>query len=864
MNLQKLLFLSAAISLLISCNQNPETDNEHPFNGPYTGEDLNRVAFPLGGIGAGMLCIEGNGSFSHLSVRHTPDIFNTPFMYAAVAVKGEENTAKILEGPVQDWKIFGNPNTGNGNSPFGVPRFEHAEFIARFPFCSITLSDNEMPLGVMVQAWSPFIPADADNSSLPVGGLEYTFTNASKEEKEALFSFNSENLMRVELPSEWGGRYVGQDSIRSMKNGFILDQLCHDDHPEYKGAFSVFTDDPNVVVDHCWFRGGWFDAKTLLWKNMLNLTPGSNPVTRGANGASIYVPFELDPGESRTIRVYLAWHVPVSDLRIGWQNSEEEKNAIESFREEACVEGALCCPDNSPFYEPFYCSQFNNVEDVAAYWLEYYDRLKTESALFSSTFYDSDLPPEVLEAVAANLTILKSPTVLRQKNGTLWAWEGCHDLGGCCHGTCTHVWNYAQAIPHLFPSLERSIRETEYKIDQNAEGHQTFRSYLPIRQPDHSFHAACDGQLGGIMKMYREWRISGNTRWLIDHWPLVKRSMDYCIRTWDPRHTGTLEEPHHNTYDIEFWGPDGMCTSFYLGALTAAVKMSAAAGDAVPLYNELLQKGIRRMENELYNGEYFIQKVQWEGLNAPNPVEASKQSFGGYYSEEAMKILEKEGPKYQYANGCISDGVLGFWLAEMCGLKVETDPDKVLSHLEAVHAYNLRTDLSEHVNPQRAGYAYGKEGGLLLCSWPDNDEPTFPFVYSNEVWTGIEYQVASHLMLNGEIEKGLEIVREVRKRYNGKRRNPFNEYECGHWYARAMASYGLLQGLTGIRYDAVERIMYIESRLGKNFGCFFSCEDGFGTVGMKNGEPFAEAAMGSFHIDRWVVDGKDHSPPLIR
>jgi hypothetical protein len=299
-----------------------------------------------------------------------------------------------------------------------------------------------------------------------------------------------------------------------------------------------------------------------------------------------------------------------------------------------------------------------------------------------------------------------------------------------------------------------------------------------------------------------------------------------------------------------------MCTSFYLGALASAVEMATALGEDVPLYSELLSNGIERMETELYNGEYFIQKVQWEGLDAPNPVEASKISMGGHYTEEALAVLEKEGPKYQYGNGCISDGVLGFWLAEMCGVNVGIDQTKVKSHLQSVHKYNLKFDLSDHANPQRAGYAYGKEGGLLLCSWPNNDQPTFPFVYSNEVWTGIEYQVASHLMLSGEIEDGLGIVREVRKRYDGRIRNPFNEFECGHWYARAMASYGMLQGLTGIRYNSVEKNMYISSRLGKNYTSFFSCETGFGSVGLKNGKPFANAIMGTFDVDRFVVDGE--------
>ena len=235
--------------------------------------------------------------------------------------------------------------------------------------------------------------------------------------------------------------------------------------------------------------------------------------------------------------------------------------------------------------------------------------------MFANTFYNSSLPSEVVEAVAANLTILKSPTVLRQKDGRLWAWEGCHDGSGCCHGSCTHVWNYAQAIPHLFPALERTLRETEFTVSQNVPGHQNFRTSLPI-QPvaGHGFHAAADGQLGGIIKIYRDWRISGNTDWMKSLYPSVKQSMDYCIETWDPKNKGILEEPHHNTYDIEFWGPEGMCTSFYLGALSAVTEMGKAVGDNVSGYQILKTKGKKFLESNLYNGEYFIQKITVEGL----------------------------------------------------------------------------------------------------------------------------------------------------------------------------------------------------------------------------------------------------------
>lgn len=358
------------------------------------------------------------------------------------------------------------------------------------------------------------------------------------------------------------------------------------------------------------------------------------------------------------------------------------------------------------------------------------------------------------------------------------------------------------------------------------------------------------------MKIYRDWRISGETSWMEKLYPRVKESMDYCIETWDPKHQGFLEEPHHNTYDIEFWGPDGMCTSFYLGALTAFVEMSKALDEPSGLYETLLSKGKRYMEEELFEGEYFIQNIKWTGLRTPDPVEA--QSFHTQYSKEALEILRKEGPKYQYGTGCLSDGILGMWMAAVCGLDEIVDNEKVKSHLIAVHQYNLKDDLTDHDNPQRPTYACGDDGGLLLCTWPKGGKLSLPFVYSNEVWTGIEYQVASHLMFKGEVEKGLDIVRECRNRYDGVIRNPFDEYECGHWYARAMSSYGMLEGLTGVRYDAVNRTLLIDSRIG-DFTGFLSTASGFGNVGLKNGNPFLNVVYGKINVEKIVVSGVEKS-----
>ncbi|HEY4327782.1 MAG TPA: GH116 family glycosyl hydrolase [Mucilaginibacter sp.] len=824
--------------------------DKRKYGTPYTGEFLNRIAFPIGGLGAGMFCLEGTGVVSQVSVRNHPDIFNDPGMFAAISVKGVQNGAKLLEGPVPNWKKFGLHDAGNGltGSTTGLPHFHSASFETKFPFCNIKLQDNDIPLAVEITGWSPFIPTDENNSGLPAGAIEYHFTNSGTTAVDAIFSFNAKNFLKVD---------GGKNAINPTKNGFVLSEAGTKEKT-FPTDFAIFTEEGDTVVDHCWFRGGWWDPFTMAWNAVKDAKVVSNPpVEHDAPGASLYVPFHLLPGQKKVIKVMMAWYTPDSELTYGKMGK----------RKQNCDPENGCC--NTPadveldkyntgftgkFYKPWYSSQFNSISAVVDYWAKNYEDLRKKSRLFSTAFYNSTLPSEVIEVVAANLTILKSPTVMRQYDGRLWSFEGCGDSSGCCHGSCTHVWNYAQAVPHLFPALERSLRHTEFCESQDENGHQNFRANLPIEPATHDFHAAADGQLGGIMKVYREWRICGDNNWLKKMYPMVKVSMDYCIKTWDPRHKGVIEEPHHNTYDIEFWGPDGMHTSFYIGALTAISAMGEFLGKDVSAYRELAAKGKAMLEGELYDGEYFIQKITVSGLNAKNP--ATEMSYGGEYSKEARTLLEKEGPKYQYGKGCLSDGVLGAWIGRMCMVPETIDPKKINTHLNAVYKYNFKEDLSEHANPQRPSYALGNEAGLLLCTWPKGGKLSLPFVYSDEVWTGIEHQVASHLMLTGNVQEGLKILRASRDRYDGRIRNPFNEYECGHWYARALSSYGYLQALTGVRFDAVTSTLYIDSKIG-DFVTFLSTETGFGNVHLKGGKPSLNILYGNINVKKVFISGRE-------
>jgi hypothetical protein len=413
-------------------------------------------------------------------------------------------------------------------------------------------------------------------------------------------------------------------------------------------------------------------------------------------------------------------------------------------------------------------------------------------------------------------------------------------------------------MPHLYPHLERTLRDMELVRSMDERGHVNFRGAIPDGPVDHNWHAAADGQLGGIMKVFRDWQISGDLAWLKQIYPLVQRSLDYCIRTWDPDHHGALFEPHHNTYDIEFWGPDGMCTSIYLGALSAMAQMAAAVGaqSDSAFYADLTKLTAQYMDEHLFNGEYYQQTVQFQGLR--DTSFATSVAHVDDKSSEMQQLLKREGPKYQYGSGCLSDGVIGVWMATTYGITTPLARQNIRSNLQSIFKHNFKTDLSQHANAQRPGYAMGREPGLLLCSWPRGNKPTLPFVYSDEVWTGIEYQVASHLIAEGYVDEGLTIVKALRSRYDGRTRNPWNEYECGNYYARAMSSYALLGALSGFRYSAVDRTLRFAPKLKvRPFQCFFSTASGYGTVTLDGHTVSVHIIEGELPIEKLTLTDGD-------
>ncbi|CAN5800185.1 non-lysosomal glucosylceramidase [soil metagenome] len=827
---------------------------------PFVHPHVMQTAMPLGGIGAGCLCFNGHAGLQDYAIRNRPSISalqdgHQPKdgAFGLLRIKGSHGAARLLEGPLPTGKIYdqGLQAQGYRHGAFeGLPRFRKSHFSSGYPFARVQLTDPKVPLAVSVTAWNPFIPLDDVNSGIPCAILEYTFRNTSSRRVEFAFSYHLSHLAQ--------GKSTGWEGTRNQVipgKGVYFSNTEASGSESYGGAsLTVLARRPKIKA--MWFRGGWFDAISALWKECTDgkFEANNGQVDAGCggrNGGSVQVEAALAPGAQITIPVVLTWHFPNSAFSTGGLEKD-------------CA-GGDCCSE--PKWRVFYASQWRDAREVALHVHRHFDRLRERTIAFQHALLESSLPREVLDAVSANLAILKSPTVLRQENGNLWAWEGCFADWGCCPGSCTHVWNYAQAFCHLFPKLERTLRAQELERSMDERGHVSFRAAMPDGPTPHEYHPAADGQLGGIMKVYRDWHISGDTPWMRQLYPLVKRSLDFSIETWDPAHRGVLFEPHHNTYDIEFYGPDGMCSSVYLGALSAMSLMAAALGETADetQYRELAERGAQYMEQHLFNGEYFEQKVVYRGLRDTAFLDLIQGRLPHRQSSATIKLLKKEGPKYQYGNGCLSDGVIGFWMAAIYGIETPIDRNKVRKNLKAIHRHNFRTNLREHANCQRPGYAMGDEPGLLLCSWPRGGKPTLPFVYSDEVWTGIEYQVATHLIVEGFVREGLQIVQAARSRYDGSVRNPWNEYECGSYYARAMASYALLGTLSGFRYSAVEKTLWLQPRLAqKKFTSFFSTASAFGSLTLEKTALTLTVTEGRLPLRRLMltVDGKSLDLPL--
>ncbi|MCE5260343.1 MAG: non-lysosomal glucosylceramidase [Chloroflexi bacterium] len=771
----------------------------------YQGQQLNEIRFPLGGIGTGCVSLSGRGELLDWEIFNRPNKGSVlPFSFITLWVKPEDMPSLTRVVQAQPAPPF----TGQGGGDYrgygfgaprdngwGLPHMRGASMRGEFPFAEILFEDAALPLQVKLEAYSPFIPLNPDDSGIPIAVLRYHIRNTSQHPIELSLAANLFNPIGYPGAGLFSGKFLGQNRNAYQDNGQVRGLVMSSDRlsvsdPAY-GTLCLSTTWERVFHQNCWLRSGWFDAMHDFWDHFS--TTGTLPerdLGPSADGASdigtLGLQASLLPGESVVLPIFISWHFP--NYTKYWGVSEANC---------ACGEAKP-----GPSWRNYYATVFKDALDAATYYARNAERLYADTRRFHSALFSCTLPSYVLDAVSSQTAILHSPTVIRLEDGTFYGFEGCAATAGCCEGSCTHVWNYAQTTAFLFPALERSLREADYTYNITSNGYMGFRLQLPLGSPAWNFHAAADGQLGGIIKMYRDWKLCGDTGWLRKWWPKVKLALEFAWTQWDTDSDGVIDGVQHNTYDVEFYGPNSMIGTFYLAALRAAEEMARALGDeeSAAKYNSIFQKGRQKLESELYNGEYYRQKVN----------------------------VDPE-PKYQYGEGCLSDQLIGQWLAHIVGLGYVLEPEHVRSALAAVYEHNWLTDFHEHANPQRI-YALNDEQGLILCSWPRGSRPAFPFPYSDEVWCGIEYQVASHLITEGFVAEGLSIVKGIRARHDGYRRNPWNEFECGSHYARSLASWAILTALTGYQFDMPHKHLGFSPRVWPDcFKSLWTVDSGWGT-----------------------------------
>jgi len=778
----------------------------------YTGEALKMISFPLGGIGTGTIGLGGRGElrdweiFNNPRLGYRPD-YTMPFVFAKWA---GGKAARVLER-----KLLPPHHESHGLRPHlfaGLPRLEEALFVGTYPVARVVFQDADLPVEISLEAFSPMIPTNADDSAIPAAVLTYRLTNRTRKPVSGSVAIAMSNTVGLSAPA---GRLGGNvNAFRKGKGlrGIYMTSRQHARGEVGGGSEVLATMAGRVSYITDFDEPGWFDKGQKVWDgySATGRPPGPTTRTRPSDDGRTRVGmlaahYNLKAGGSTEITFIIAWSFPVRlmESRVPKQPPRPIRN--------------------------HYARRFPDAWKAAAYVAGNFDRLRAGTLRFEQALFSSTVPGDVLDAVSANMSIIRTNTTMwldspaGERGGRIHAYEGCNTTTGCCPMNCTHVWNYEQSMAHLYPDLERTMRLTDFEDNLHSRGAMSFRTNLPLGQGLPLWGRklpAADGQFGTVVKVYREWRISGDTRWLKRLWPGVKASIEFAWKGfagWDADKDGLMEGVQHNTYDIEFHGPNSMCGSLYLAALAAGAEMADAVGEAGTAegFRRLAAKGAKQHQRRLFNGEFYVQRV-----------------------------TTRPRPKYQYGFGCLSDQLLGQWAAHVAGLGYVLPPESVKQAIAAVFRHNFRADLSDHECCQRV-YAVGHEAGLLICTWPNGRRERFPFPYSDEVWTGIEYQVAAHLIYEGMIDEGLAIVRAVRSRHDGVARNPWNEFECGDHYARAMASWSLLLALSGQRYDGRSRRLTVRPVVNADdFRCIVTAAEGYGVFSQQRSGGALSATLG--------------------
>ncbi len=761
----------------------------------YSGGKLKMIAFPLGGVGAGSLSLGGRGQLRDWEIFNKPNKGFSP-NYALPAIWARAGNAKpvtrVLEARILP-PYEGENGLGANNAP-GLSRLEAAKFTGEYPLARIDFQDPSLPVKVSLEAFSPFIPHEADESGLPVAILRYRVSNPGPAKADVSIAFSIDNPMKGQ----------NEPLVSNTLSGLVMHSPDLPSEDPMRGEFvlsAINTPGTHTDIWRGWPQGRWWNSPMLFWDDFSDdgrLSAEPNP--HNAVGV-LSLQRTISSGSSADFTFLLSWRFPNRTPEwCGWTSPKGQGKTVIGNH---------------------YCTRFPTALAAAEYASQNLTRLESQTRLFAKAFRESTLPAVVKEAASANLSTLASTTSFRTADGEFHGFEGVDDHRGCCFGNCTHVWNYESSTPHLFPTLARSLRAAAFGYSMDDAGAMHFRQLLPDGVERSGF-AATDGQMGQIVHAYLDWSLSGDNDWLRRMWPRIKKGLEFAWVPggWDADKDGVLEGVQHNTYDVEFYGPNPMCGIYYLAALRAGEEMAQAVGDTSSAmeYRRLFESGRKWIDANLFNGEFYVQKIQ--GFSKDKIAPSLRSTMG---SEDT------EHPQYQVGEGCLVDQLVGQYLAEVAGLGSLVSEEHIKKTLASIYRYNHKNSLSNHDTVQRT-FALNNEAAMVICDYGKAERPRIPFPYYAEVMTGFEYSTAAHMLYAGMVREGVECIGNIRARYDGEKRNPWDEAECGHHYARAMAAWSGVLALSGFRYHAPKAAVIAIPRVPRpGFTCFWSTATGWGT-----------------------------------
>jgi len=779
----------------------------------FSGRQLAMISLPLGGIGAGNLGLGGRGQLQDWEIFNRPDKGRSPH-YAFPAIRARIGSAQPVT-RVLEARLLPPYEAGFGLSPervSGLARLESATFTGEYPRATVAFHDRDLPVNVTLEAFTPIIPLDADASGLPVAILRYVVSNPASESAEVSIAFSLDNPVGTGLRGEPGTRELAGKRLTEYRHtdhfaGLFMTNPGAPATAPLFGSLALCVLDPadgDVTYLRGWPRAKWWASPLLFWDDFSDDGRLGPEAAERNDVGSLCLQRRIAPGAKAEFTFLLAWHFPNrTPAWCSWNNPGDAPGA-----------------DPQAIIGNNYCQRFADAWAAADHAAQNLPPLERRMDQFLAAMRESTLPAAVKDAAMANLSTLATPTCFRTADGKFRGFEGIGDDFGCCEGNCTHVWNYETTTQFLFPEMARSMRETAFELAERLGGILPIRLRLPEGHQTGGTTAA-DGTMGQIIKACLDWQLSGDRPWLMRVWPSIRKAMEFAWIEggWDANRDGVMEGVQHNTYDVEFYGPNPMCGVYYLGALRACEEMARSAGDEsfAAECHRLFANGSRWIDANLFNGQYYVQQIRG---TPRDQIAKPLRSTGG--------AEDPEHPDFQLGDGCLADQLIGQYLADVAGLGPLLEPANIRTTLASIHRYNYRSSLARHDSVQRV-YALNDEAAVLICDYGHASRPKIPFPYYAESWTGIEYLYAAQLMFAGMLEEGVRGFENVRRRFDGEKRNPWDEPECGHHYARAMSAWSGILALSGFRYfGAQKKVVAAPPAPGTEFRSFWSTATGWG------------------------------------